>query len=100
MSGAKHTPGPWVAKRLATYSEPGHVILWPDKGGTQMRRVDYRGNFTAGDAHLVAAARELLQLAQRVASLNPTAGQIGAGMLASLVEDAIAAVAKATEIPL
>ena len=37
------------------------------------------------------AARALLELAQRVAHLNPSVGTIGAGMLASLVADAQAA---------
>jgi hypothetical protein len=35
-----------------------------------------------------ARTQLLEQLAQRVANLNPAAGEIGAGMLASLVEDA------------
>lgn len=56
----KHTPGPWKAKRRATYPEPGWVLLWPDQGGTHMRRLDYQGNFTAADAALLAAAPALL----------------------------------------
>lgn len=40
-----------------------------------------------------SAAARALALARRVARLNPTAGAIGAGMLASLVEEARAAVA-------
>jgi hypothetical protein len=37
---------------------------------------------------LEAAAPQLLALVQRVAALNRDAGEIGAGMLASLVDDA------------
>lgn len=54
------TKGPWKAKRLATYQEPGWVVLWPDKGGTHMRRLDSNGKFTGPDAALIAAAHELL----------------------------------------
>ena len=43
------TKGPWKAKRLATYQEPGWVVVWPDKGGTYMRRLDSNGNFTGPD---------------------------------------------------
>ncbi|MBW8463527.1 hypothetical protein [Acidovorax sp.] len=57
----KSTPGPWRAKQLGSYSQPGWVILWPDKGGTHMRRLDYQGNFTEQDARLIAAAPELLE---------------------------------------
>lgn len=49
-------------------------------------------------ARLMSASPELLKLAQRVAALNPNVAEIGAGMLASLVEDARAAVAKASEV--
>ena len=50
------TPGPWRAKQLGSYAQPGWVVLWPDKGGTHMRRLDYQGNFTEQDARLIAAA--------------------------------------------
>lgn len=56
----QHTPGPWKAKHLATYQEPGWVVLWPDKGSTHMRRLDYKGSFTEADARLIAVAPELL----------------------------------------
>ncbi len=59
---SKHTPGPWTAKMLANYAEPGWVIQWADKGGQHMRRLDYKGNFVEPDARLIAAAPELLAL--------------------------------------
>lgn len=64
------TKGPWKAKRLANYQEPGWVVLWPDKGGTHMRRLDYQGNFTGPDAALIAAAPELLAAAKKVNALS------------------------------
>lgn len=45
------------------------------------------------------STRPLLNLAERVARLNPSAGEIGAGMLASLVEDALAALASVASAP-
>lgn len=61
MSESKHTPGPWRAKRINTFDEPGHVILWLDERGEHRRRLDYRGNFIERDARLIAAAPELLE---------------------------------------
>ena len=58
---ANHTKGPWKAKRLSTYQDPGWVVLWPDNGGAHMRRLDSSGNFTGPDAALIAAAPELLE---------------------------------------
>ena len=49
------------------------------------------------DSHftLCEAAPDLLALAERVARLNPNCAEIGAGMLAQLHADAVAAIAKA-----
>lgn len=44
--------------------------MWPDKDGTHMRRLDYRGNFTGPDAALIAAARDLLAAAIKVNALS------------------------------
>jgi len=43
---------------------------------------------------LCEAAPDLLALAERVARLNPNCAEIGAGMLAQLHADAVAAIAK------
>lgn len=61
-----HTPGPWKAKRLSNHHDQGCVLLWPDKGGAHMRRLDYQGNFTGPDAKLIAAAPDLLDVAQYI----------------------------------
>ncbi len=82
------TKGPWKAKRLATYQEPGWVVLWPDKGGTHMRRLDSNGNFTGPDAALIAAAHELLAAARKVDALS---------IQTDAHKELRAAVAKATE---
>lgn len=85
------TKGPWKAKRLATYQEPGSVVLWPDKGGSHMRRLDYQGNFTAADAALIAAAPELLDACERLVTWcekNQPAGE--ALYFVQLARDAVA----------
>jgi autotransporter translocation and assembly factor TamB len=82
------TKGPWKAKRLATYQEPGWVVLWPDKGGTHMRRLDSNGNFTGPDAALIAAAHELLAAARKVDALS---------IQTDAHKELRAAIAKATE---
>ena len=64
------TKGPWKSKRLATYQHPGWVVLWPDKAGTHMRRLDSNGSFTGPDAALIAAAPDLLAAAQKVDALS------------------------------
>lgn len=81
MSEAKPTPGEWRAKQLGGYENPGWVILWPDKGGTHMRRLDYQGNFTESDARLIADAGTVFhttgltpsQLVERVKELEEAA---------------------------
>lgn len=78
MGKAKPTPGEWRAKQLGGYENPGWVILWPDKGGTHMRRLDYQGNFTESDARLIADAGTVFhttgltpsQLVERVKELE------------------------------
>jgi hypothetical protein len=82
------TKGPWKAKRLANYQEPGWVVLRPDKGGTHMRRLDYQGNFTGPDAALIAAAPELLAAANKVNALS---------IQTEAHKELRAAIAKATE---
>ena len=105
----KPTEGPWTAKRMATYDQPGWVVLWSDrtKGGLHMRRLDSKGSFTEADARLIAAAPELLEALQLFMGTSQGLGnftdkdiselaQAGNG-LAIIVQKARAAIAKATE---
>lgn len=66
----QHTPGPWQSKQLCFAENDGYVILWPDKGGSHMRRLDDKGHFSAADAALIAAAPELLAAAIKVDALS------------------------------
>lgn len=87
---AQHTAGPWRAKQLGGFDQPGWVLLWPDKGGTHMRRLDYQGGFTEHDARLIAAAPDLLDAAQAawncIAELPPTQAR---AEVVHLLQDAI-----------
>jgi hypothetical protein len=85
------TKGPWKAKQLATYHEPGWVVMWPDKGGAHMRRLDYQGNFTGADAAVIAAAKELLAACEGLVAwcdTNPPTGE--ALYFVQLARDAVA----------
>lgn len=56
-----HTQGPWVAKqRYGAKANEGWVLLWPDKGGTHMRRLDSPEGFHKTDALVLAAGPDLL----------------------------------------
>lgn len=81
----KHTPGPWKV-------DPCWDILGNTDDGNGMvcqittdavPRAEAEAN-----ARLIASAPELADLCEMVARLNPDAGEIGAGMLASIVEKA------------
>ena len=75
----KHTPGPWhVANGIQIRSARDQIAkVWMMRNGEGIE-----------NARLIAKAPDLLKLAQRIAALNRDAGEIGAGMLASLVDDA------------
>lgn len=84
----KHTPGPWRVCRANPSPTTGEwLIAGIDPGYLAEVRDLGRGQCEA-DARLIAKAPELHALALRIARLNRDAGEIGAGMLASLVDEA------------
>jgi hypothetical protein len=97
MNTAQHTPGPWVITEGDALTNFIYDDLGEDGCLEPIASVSH-GDPVELDANtlLIAAAPELLALAYKVAGLNPVAGEIGAGMLAQLVEAASIAIGKAT----
>ena len=92
-----HTPGPWTLHEDETTDEGGMPVRAIDpKDGMRFRVADVYGIDVDSDhcaeiranARLIAKAPELLNLALRIAALNRDAGEVGPGMLASLVDQA------------
>ena len=79
----KATPGPWQSHCMTYRSAPNHVLLWPDKGGQHMRRLDESGAFKEADARLIASAPDLLAALIRLLACHTES----AGMTMSMVAD-------------
>ena len=100
MSNTKHTPGLWTldeklegqtcitSKQHGSFAEPIICRVF-DSSHVPLHEQD-------ANARLIAAAPELLRVAELAATLNTQTNHIGSGMLAELVERARAAIAKAT----
>ena len=95
----KHTQGPWrvliddcsnLAGRPGVFASEEldcSIVHWD--GFVQEYYRSARGDREIlANARLIAKAPELHALALRIARLNRDAGEIGAGMLASLVDEA------------
>ena len=78
MSNQQNTPGPFEYADNQT-----HGMLY---GQSENGRYAVAEVFDEENGGLFKAAPDLLKLAERVARLNAKAGEIGEGMLASLVE--------------
>lgn len=79
----QHTPEPWTQTRTGFRGADGLPLI---QGRTLAE--------SQANQRLIAAAPELLALAERIARLNPDAGEIGEGTLHTIVEQARAAIAK------
>jgi hypothetical protein len=99
MTYTYHTPGPWRVEGILTHRvKPGHIIshgLNEYRDGPEGYVCDTLGT-TYADALLIAAAPELLEACQTLATLLDTDDWFTTGRLA--VEQARAAIAKATGV--
>ena len=99
----KHTPGPWKIVEVTsdTASGPTNYPRAIVAGSVTIAELPERSPLCmmderAANARLVAAAPELLRVAELAATLNTQTNHIGSGMLTELVARASDAITKAT----
>ena len=73
--------------------------IWSKPGGCSVLVATTHGGAHEVNAKQLAANPELLALANEVAKLNPKCATIGPGMLATIHEMAVRALAKVDEVP-
>ena len=85
---AQHTPGPWKLEGAEIIGSNGSMVVDPFDGSraAKLLTIDER----EANASLIAAAPDLLAFAERIAALPPH------GHYVALIDEAIAAIAKAT----
>jgi len=88
----RHTAGPW-----RPYLSKHEIQVLSDFGTVAIAFDCEVACDGEANAQLIAQAPDLLELCKRVARLNPDAGEIGAGMLKQLVDEARRIETKATE---
>lgn len=101
---SKHTQGEWIADRGfrdvsgrdGNHTTRDDDFLTVAMGDDEENYIEVHGPNQKANAALAEAAPELLALAEKVATLNPNAGEIGEGMLHRLVSMANEAITKAT----
>lgn len=72
MTKAKHTPGPWVARRVSGVGLPNQIGYAIDFNEDQEQVVDYV--YEEADARLIAAAPELLEALESLIECMRIAG--------------------------
>ena len=91
-----HTPGPWRARPFGRIGDdgPSSFAIGPD--GNPLAETFSFDEQAGNDATLMAAAPDLLKVAQSIIYVHEHSGSNAAFVLRGLVEDARAAIAKAT----
>ncbi|MGB5955416.1 hypothetical protein [Pseudomonas sp.] len=92
---SEHTPGPWLIREVPNCNLSGHIGYAIDFNESQEQVVDFV--YEQADAHLIAAAPDLLSIAKRFLALDSQwhPGRYKAEK-AELMAEARAAIAKAT----
>lgn len=93
---SKHTPGPW-----SWYTRNGHRVAIDGSGGAEVARAEEYGasawiEVSEDDARLIAAAPELLYVAELVDDVSDRIDHDPDSAFGQLVAAARAAIAKAT----